>query len=445
MRKGQRILASVTSLDGDGRGVADLGGVELHVPGLLPGEAGEVAITHRSPHRPIAFGALVARRGAASADRVEPACPGHGRCGGCALQSLRYPAQLEAKRRRVALALGATVDAVPTPIAAPAELGYRNRGIYVIGELGGKLALGAYAPGTHQLVDTLGCQVVAPPIDELARRARELLLASALPYYREQTQRGCLRYLVVRASRAGQALVALVTTADTPRPRLEAVADGLMQDPRVVGVVWVRNDTTAGAVLTDDQELLRGVATLRETIGGVPVDLAIGAFTQVHLDAAERLYDDLATRAAVHAEYAIDLYSGVGAIAFALARRGLQVIGVERNPRAVDAAWAAAAAAGLGARARFVAGEAADLGGALKDEPADLVVVNPPRKGLDDSTRGALLARRPPAIAYVSCEPTTLARDLEAFAAVGYRIAWLQPYDLMPGAGPIEIAVLLVR
>src|SRR5690606_19390741 len=136
-----------------------------------------VAIEHVSPHRPEAFGRVVGGRGAPAAERVAPACPAHGGCGGCALQVLAPAAQLEAKRRRIERAFAAlpAPPPVPSPIAAPGALGYRGRGIYVVGAGPRGLTLGAYAPGGHVLVETLGCRVVAPPIDELATRARDVL------------------------------------------------------------------------------------------------------------------------------------------------------------------------------------------------------------------------------------------------------------------------------
>jgi 23S rRNA (uracil1939-C5)-methyltransferase len=440
VKRGQEVTATAGSLDEEGRGLADVDGVVLHVADLLPGEAARVAVEHVSPHRPEAYGRVLARVGEPAPERTAPACPAFGRCGGCVLQSLVPAAQLEAKRRRVEVALAglALPGPVPTPIAAPAPLGYRNRGVYVVGGRAGELVFGAYAPGSHELVDTLGCRVVAPRIDEVARRALAALDASGLPPFREADRSGALRYVVLRANRDGQILCGLVTMPKAPRAPLEQLAIALLgADPRVVGVVQVRNASTSGAVLSDDHELLAGKETLPERVAGVVVELALGDFTQVNLDAADRLYADLAARVAAPGLRAIDLYSGVGAIAFALAARGAEVLGIERNPRAALAA-AAAAPAGV----RFVEGDAATL--AHHGEPADLVVVNPPRKGLDAATRAALLARRPASIAYVSCDPATLARDLAEMCAAGYRVAWVQPYDLMPGAPPIETVVLLV-
>jgi 23S rRNA (uracil1939-C5)-methyltransferase len=456
VRPGHRLTVTSEAVDELGRGVARGGPGAVVVGDLLPGESAEVVIDHVSRQRATAFATVAARVGAPSADRRPPACPGFGRCGGCGLQALAYPAQLEVKRARVASALAAAgLDAtVPPVIGAPTELGYRNRATYVVAGGAGHVRLGAYEPGSHRHVETLGCRAVRPTIDELAAAAAAALSASGLEVHRERERRGQLRYVVIRAGAADRALVALVTTPDTPRAPLAVAADRLASDPRVAGVIWVRNGATSGAILSDDHELLAGEAVVTEVVAGIEVALEIGSFTQVNLPAAEQLYrglvgrllaTDLGSGDGGAPPRVIDLYSGTGAIAFALAAAGARALGVERNSRAVEAARRAADRAGLADRVRFVVGEAADLATSLAAEPADAIVVNPPRKGLDEATRQALLERRPRAIGYVSCEPSTLARDLVALAAGGYRIAWLQPYDLMPGAGPIETAVVVER
>src|SRR6185436_7762697 len=199
--------------------------LEIHVADLLPGERAEVAIDHASPHRPAAWGHVVRRLGPASPDRVPPACPAFGRCGGCVWQHLAYPAQLAAKHARVAAALAdlPAAPAIAPVVPSPAILGYRNKGKYVAGRAGEQLVLGAYAPRSHRVIDTLGCRVVAPIIDEIATWLRGAAEAAALVAYDEARREGELRYAIVRESE-GDALVALVVAPRTPRRKLEQVA-----------------------------------------------------------------------------------------------------------------------------------------------------------------------------------------------------------------------------
>jgi 23S rRNA (uracil1939-C5)-methyltransferase len=276
-----------------------------------------------------------------------------------------------------------------------------------------------------------------PEIDRVASAARAALARADLSVHDERRRTGHLRYLVARASRAGQVLVGLVTTSSAPRPALARAAALLMEEPGVVGVVWVPNDASSGAILAPGAQLLAGAASLVESIAGVTID----TFLQIHLDQAEALYARLADRAG-GSSTAIDLYCGAGAIAFTLAARGASALGLERNPAAVKAAERAAERAGLAGRARFRAAPAAELPRLLADAPVDLVVVNPPRQGLDPTVRSALAARPPPCLAYVSCGPESLARDLAELAAGGLRIETVEPFDLMPGTGHVETLVI---
>src|ERR1044071_418021 len=217
-----RFELQVTSLDEAGAGIGASGAIAVHVADLLPGERAEVVIDHFSPHRPEAWGRIVKRVGRPSPDRVAPVCPGFGRCGGCVWQHLAYPAQLVAKRARITAAL-AEVPAVASgaiEIAAvrpsPVLTGYRNKGKYVAGLSGDHLVLGGYAPRSHEVVDTLGCQVVAPIIDEVAIWVRGAAERAQLAPYDERSRTGELRYVIVREA-DGDVLIVLVAAPRTIR------------------------------------------------------------------------------------------------------------------------------------------------------------------------------------------------------------------------------------
>jgi 23S rRNA (uracil1939-C5)-methyltransferase len=450
VRAGDRIELVASDVDLDGLGVGQADALEVHAADLLPGERGAVAIDAVSRHAPRAWGRAEERAGD-SPDRVAPACPAFSRCGGCAWQHLAYPAQLEHKRRRVVAALAGLPGIDVAPVVGSAEqLGVRNKATYVIAAAAGpapRLALGAYAPRSHAWVDTAGCRVVIPAIDRARAAVQAALAATDLTVHDERARAGHLRYAVVRASRAGRVLVGLVTTGDAPREPLERAAAELTGQPDIDGVVWIPNDATSGAILGPGAPVvLAGAGSLTESIAGVAIDVAIDTFLQVHLDQAEALYHRLADRAGVGpGTRAIDLYCGVGGIAFTLARRGATVLGLERNPAAVRAAGAAADRAGLAERARFEAAPADELTHLLGADPLDLVVVNPPRQGLDPSVRAALAARPPATMAYVSCGPDSLGRDLADLAGAGLAVESVEPFDLMPGTGHVETLVIARR
>lgn len=269
----QRLDVTATRLDDAGLGVVEYGERTLHVVDLLPGERAEVVIDHASPHRAEAWARIVKRVGTSSPDRADPVCPAFGRCGGCTWQHLAYPAQLAAKRARVAAAVGELGEVAPC-VPSPRLVGYRNKGKYVAGSASGHLVLGAYAPRTHIVIDTLGCRVVAPIIDEVASWARGAAESAELVPYDERARTGELRYVIVRES-AGDVLVALVVVGTTPRPKLERVAGALTKHPAVRGVVAIINDRRDGAIVPSGSrpQTLLGHGHLVEELAGVPVEV----------------------------------------------------------------------------------------------------------------------------------------------------------------------------
>lgn len=440
----EELVLSIEELDEDGRGVAHVQGREIHVAGALPGETIRARVVHESPHAPRAWADLVAFTGERSPERVPPACPGHGRCGGCVLQHLAYPAQLTYKRRLVEKALGRSVDDV---VAAPRELHYRNRGKYVLFAAPGGAGIGSFAPGSHDIVDMAGCQVPEEPIDEIARAAARLLGKERLSIYDEATRAGELRHLVVRANPDGQTLVVIVTRTRAPAAALTRVARALRAEQRgVAGIVHNLNPSPGNVIFGDTDHVLDGAPTLDDEIAGIPLALSARSFFQVNRAQAARLYDAAVRAAEVHrGTRAVDLFSGVGLIALSLARAGARVAGVESLPEAV--ADARATAERLRLPARFFAADAAagldtaigELGG------LDVLVVNPPRKGLGAALRKKIIAAAPPRLVYVSCGPRSLAEDVAALEAAGWRLLRATPYDLMPGTPQVETLAVLTR
>jgi len=445
-----RCELQVTALDDAGAGIGASGAIAVHVADLLPGERAEVAIDHFSPHRPQAWGRIVKRVGPASPDRVEPVCPGFGRCGGCVWQHLAYPAQLAAKRARVVAAL-AEVPAVASravEVAAvrpsPVLTGYRNKGKYVVGHTGDHLVLGAYAPRSHEVVDTLGCRVVAPIIDEVATWVRGAAEGAGLAAYDERTRTGELRYVIIREA-AGDVMVVLVVAPRTPRAKLDAVAAALANHPALHGLLAVENDRRDGAIVPSGTSatVLRGQGHLIERLAGVAVEVGAGEFLQINRAQASAMYARVAELAeAGPGMQAIDLFSGLGGIGLTLARTGAAVIAVEIDRDAVAQLRRAAQRANLPLTA--IAGDVGDVRGQLGARP-DIAVVNPPRKGLSGSARAFLAELAAPIALYVSCGPEALGRDLVALAGHGYTPDAIEPFDLMPGTAQIETVVRLRR
>jgi 23S rRNA (uracil1939-C5)-methyltransferase len=450
------IRLTIADLDAEGAGAGNLRAasthpdaeLEVHVRGALPGEEVEALVTHRSPHRRAAWADLT-KVLQASPSRVAPACAAHGRCGGCALQHLDYRAQLAWKEARFArLAAGYQVPgglAIAPAVASPRSLGYRNNSKLVAGTGAGSdaVVLGGYAPGSHDLVDLDGCRIVEPPLERVAATLARLASARGIAPYDERRLTGTLRYAVLRASAAGEVLVTLVIARDT-FPQGAALADELRAaHPEVAGVVENVNLTRGNVIFGDRERTIAGSAALEDAVGPVRLRVSSRSFFQANRDVAALAYAAIADAAALSgSETVVDAYAGVGGIALTLAPRAARVIGIEQHAAAVEDAGWSAAANGVG-NARFVAGDVATC--LAEAGTADVVVLNPPRRGCAPDVLRATAALGPRTIAYLSCSPETLLRDLAALGHLGYRTAALTPFDMLPHTPHLEALAVLTR
>jgi 23S rRNA (uracil1939-C5)-methyltransferase len=277
----------------------------------------------------------------------------------------------------------------------------------------------------------------------VAATVARLVTARGVTAYDEGRLTGTLRYVVLRASAAGAVLVTLVIARDA-FPQGAALADELRAaHPEIVGVVQNVNPTRGNVIFGDRERTLAGSAALEDRVGPVRLRVSSRSFFQANRDVAALAYAAIAGAAALSgSETVVDAYAGVGGIALTLAPHAGRVIGIEQHPAAVeDAAWSAAAS-GIG-NARFVAG---DVAGSLADVgAAEVVVLNPPRKGCAPEVLRAAAGLGPRTIAYLSCSPETLLRDLGALRRLGYRTASLTPFDMLPHTPHLEALAVLTK
>jgi 23S rRNA (uracil1939-C5)-methyltransferase len=457
VRSGDRLALTCVDLDDDGAGVGVADGTRLHVAGALPGERVTAVVEHVSPHARRAWARLDTVE-APAATRVAPACLAFGACGGCVLQHLDYPAQLIWKRARVARAFAPFPPLANSPIdpcvASPHPLGYRNKSKLVAARAGdradGGLILGAYAPRTHEVVDLTGCRIAEPPLDETAAGLRALFEQAGVRPYDEQTLTGDLRHVVLRANHAGRVLAVWVVARPLPNG-VELARRFRAARPELLGVVEHENRTRGNAIFgeagPETERILDGAGEIEEQIPVgdrvVHLTLSPGAFFQANRAVAGLAYAALERGLVVAShERVVDAYCGVGGIALTLARGAREVIGLESHAGAAADASASAARNGI-RNARFLAGDAARALAAL--DRADVVVLNPPRKGCAPAVLAEVGRLAPRAIAYLSCDPETLARDLDVLASSGHRPTAVTPFDMLPHTPHVETLALLTR
>jgi 23S rRNA (uracil1939-C5)-methyltransferase len=353
-------------------------------------------------------------------------CPHADTCPGCPLLDLSYPEQLAHKQAHVEHELGAYRElAALRPLAivgADATLHYRTRAKLVVGAG----ALGLYARGSHALLDIPHCRAFDPLVAEAVNALRALLPATPL-------------LAGVDVARAGeQLLVTLIAEEGAEEAPLAALADQLAaRCPAIAGIACTRREAGAVQLLASGHTLLRGRSELR--VAGEPAApyhyVAFGAFMQAHAQVAQRIYDALAQRAlglSGGRPRVLELYAGSGALALALAACGAQLVAVESYGPACERLTRAAREQSLPVTVLH-----AEAGEALrrlreKDARFDVVLVNPPRRGLTPEVRGGIAVLAPAALGYVSCRARTLARDLAHFARLGWGAESVQPFDMMP-------------
>ena len=451
-RRGEIVSLTIDDLAFGGEGVGRADGYVVFVRGGLPGDRLKVRLTEARSR----FGrGVIEAVLEPSPDRVEAPCPYFGRCGGCRLQHLAYPAQLRFKAKQVAdcLARLGGVGAIPIRpiIGAPELYGYRNKMEFTIarGRAQEGTVIGLHEADRYDVVlDIDRCLIQSEPMNDLLAEARAFFAERKLPVYEQESGEGLLRFLVLReAKRTGEAMVNVVTSAPQVG-ELAPLAERLRRRvPQTASVVLNVNPKKASVAVGVEEHLLAGRDHIRETLGGFVFQISANSFFQTNTLQAERLFKLVEESTGLTGtETVVDLYSGTGAITLLLARRCRWVYGIEVAHAAVDDAQRNAKANGI-ENCTFLAGEVRTVLPQLiaRGVRAEVVVADPPRAGFHPKALRALLMLAPHRIVYVSCNPATMARDLGELTRGGYRIEWAEPLDMFPHTPHIEAVARLHR
>ncbi len=428
--------------------------------------------------KPRSRAARPARRRDGESPRATPLCPHFGPCGGCTLLDRPYEEQLRRKHRLVVERCAAEptlagVEVQPI-VAAPHPLLYRNRLLYPLARERGRIVGGFFRAGTHELVDVRHCAIQDPAITEIATRARAILERLGVgvhPLPGTTTKDGSaprcgaragggaadVRALAVRlAPGTGEVLVGLVTTAGVfPQgaafaERVREAGVGLRSASgravSVVSVVRSLNDAETNVVLGSRSLPLLGRDHLSDRFAGLRLRISLESFSQPNSTAARTVLREIeAGCGGASAGRLVDGYAGVGAFALALAPRFRDVVALESTAAAVRDGRENARVNGR-ANVRFEEGRFEDrLPEAVGDGGIALLLLDPPRSGLSPRAVAAVVRARPERIAYLSCSPATLARDLARLAAAGHRVERVTPHDFFPQTDHVEVLAWLRR
>ena len=444
VKRGDRLELDVETLASSGDGLCRYDGYTLFAPGGLPGDRVLGKVIKITPR----FGVVdIVKRIELSDNRVNPPCPVFFKCGGCKFQDLSYEKQLQFKVQVVEDSLQRIAHIETSEnikiIPADTEYQYRNKGSFAVTGKGGKPQIGFYAEGSHNVADSATCDILLPKINETKEWLRQLIEKHDISIYNESNYRGLLRGLIIRHSiSTGETLVGLVTyKGKFPRGFLAGLTnESDLKKLGIVGLIQNVNMQNTNVIMGPENRVLWGKDRYKESLGGLSFHLSLGSFFQVHSEQAEKLYT-LISQWTEEGQTIIDAYSGSGGIALWLAKQGRKVIGVEKFAPAMEDARLSSESNGL-SNCRFLTGTVEEHA-PLLDEDIHTFIVDPPRKGCSEEGIKALIDTQPQQIIYVSCNPSTLARDLERLD--GYQIKDIRLIDMFPQTQHVETAIRLIK
>lgn len=439
MRKNDVYPMTAEGLGADLEGVCRHEGMAVFVPGLLPGETCPVRVVKVQPR--FAFGRMEGPPDTPSPLRRPSDCPAYPRCGGCICRHMTYEATLEAKRRQVTdcfRRIGRMDVDTPAVIGMEDPYHYRNKTALPVGGDAEQPCLGFFAPRSHALIPIGDCPNAMPPSDALGKAFLGWMRDHHIAPYQEEEHRGLIRHLVIRVNRRGQAMV----TAAVNGARLPA-EDDLARRLMAEGAVSVylnENRERTNVILGPRFRLIAGDAALTDELCGLTFQLGPASFFQVNPMQTEKLYQTALDFADLRPEDTLcDVYCGAGTITLMMARHCRQTLGIEIVPQAIDNAMANAKRNGI-TNADFRVGAAEDVLPRMVAEGLrpDVMVVDPPRKGLEPTVIRAMAQAGPRRIVYVSCNVATQARDAALLAEAGYHLTRLQPVDMFCWTSGVE-------
>ena len=454
MKKGEIFEGIVEKTSFGAKGVVEAEDRKVTVKDALPGQKIRFSITKMRSGR--AEGRLLEVLEPSCVEYREGACPHFGVCGGCVYQTLPYEEQLKLKEAQVRELLEPVLGEVPMEpiLGSPRVFGYRNKMEYSFGDevKGGRLSLGLHKKASfYDIVTVDGCRIADEDFAALIVATRDYFEEKGVPFYQKMRHTGYLRHLLVRkAVKTGQILVSLVTSSQADFDEA-ALLDGwkerilsLPLQGSFAGILHTVNDSLADVIQNDRTDILFGQDYFYEELLGLRFRISPFSFFQTNSLGAEVLYKKAREYVgATDGKVIFDLYSGTGTIAQILAPVAEQVVGVEIVEEAVEAARENAALNGL-SNCRFIAGDVLKVLDDLTEKP-DLIVLDPPRDGIHPKALPKIINYGVDRLVYISCKPTSLARDLVTLLAGGYQVDKVCAVDMFPNTAGIETVVLLSK
>lgn len=450
VKKNEYIDLKFEDLTHEGNGVGKINGYPIFVPYGLPGEDAVVKVI--KVNKNFGFGKLIELK-KESKERVEPPCNVYYKCGGCQLQHMSYDLQLSMKQNQVKNVLRkiAHLDHVPVhpTIGLEDPWRYRNKVQIPVGEKDGELITGFYRMRSHDIIEDMETCVIQDEVnDRMVHAVRRIANRIGIEAYDEKSHRGVLRHIMVRTGRETQEIMIVLITRTEKLPHADKLIRELTETfPNIKSVVHNINNKRTNVIFGNKTKTIWGEDYIYDTIGDIRFAISPRSFYQVNPVQTKVLYEKALEYAQIDEnDVVIDAYCGIGTISLFLAQKAKKVYGIEIVPDAIRDAKMNAELNGI-TNAEFVVGEAEKVMPKWKNEgfTPDVIVVDPPRKGCEVDFLQAMIEMEPKRIVYVSCNPSTLARDLVILEEGGYETKEVQPVDMFSQTNHIEAVCLLER
>ena len=436
----------IVDINHRGQGVARIDGFVVFVDDLIMGDEAKIRIVEKKKNYGVGKLVELTRE---SEYRTEPQCKYFWECGGCQIMHIDYDKQLEYKKNRVESeirkAMGKNDIKINETLGMENPYRYRNKGSFPVARHKGNIAIGAYKLGTHDIVDLDKCIIQHDGADRIVNTFRTLMEVLKLEPYDEMTHKGLVKHLMIRSNRKNEIMLIVVTSKNKLPNKSEIIGKLLEEVPEIKSIVLNVNERQTNVILGNKNKVIYGKPALKDWIYDLEFSISPHSFFQVNPFQTEVLYSKALEYAELEADKVVyDIYCGIGTISLAAAKKSKHVYGIEIVQAAIDDAKKNAVKNKI-ENADFYCGKAEDVFPKLHSQgiDADIVIVDPPRKGCEKSVLETIITMKPEKVVYVSCNPATLARDLKILGDGGYEILEVTPVDMFPHGTHVESVVKL--
>ena len=446
VEKGKVYTADIIDLGTDGEGIGKINGFTVFVAGAAPEE--KVRVRINKVKKNFCFGELE-EIVESSPYRVEPVCQCAGECGGCTLEHIKYEKQLEIKQKRVKDVLerigGLKNVCVLKTDGMENPYFYRNKMQFPVAKINGKAQFGFYSVKSHKIVPFEKCYIADERNDAIAKAVKEYIDECNISVYDRAVYKGLIRHVVTRIGHKSSEIMVMIVINGKTLPKKEILLEKLLKIDGMKTVVINENTEKTSLITGRKNTAVYGNGYISDYIGNIKFDISAASFYQVNSVQTEKLYSYAVEAAQLSgSETVLDIYCGIGTISLFMAQKAKKVIGVEIVEEAIKDAKHNAQINGI-KNTEFIVGSAEDIIPKIYDKgiKADVVVIAPPRKGCDNVVLDTIVKMQPKKIVYVSCEPSTFARDLKILCQNGYKMGDVQPVDQFCHSMNVETVVLL--